>query len=305
MPFAFLVSIRRPNMAENKQMINYETEDENDSLSIYMKEVNKIPMISHEDEAALAILAKNGDKKARDRLITANLRFVVNVAKQYRGQGLPFEDLVNEGNLGLITALDKFEPNKGYHFISYAVWWIRQSIQKAICEKSKAVRLPLNRANELYRIQKAQKDIAAKTRKEPTLAEIAKETGLDEDLVKDLLMISREMISFDAPVKADGEISDSKVGDMIPDDLSYGPEEAIMMKALKEDIDGVLSTLTESERQVITLRFGLNNEMPMSLQEIGELRGLTKERIRQIEKKALEKIRMPGRVAHLESYVSA
>ncbi len=285
-------------------MLNSESyfDEDKDVLSIYLKEINRIPMISHEEEYELALKAKQGDKRAREKLINANLRFVVTVAKKYQGQGLPLEDLINEGNLGLLTAIDKFEPEKGYHFISYAVWWIRQSIMKAVCEKSRAVRLPLNRANELFQIQKIQKALIHESGStDVSIEEIAEESGLEADLVRDLLAVSREMVSFDAPVATKGEISDSKVGDFI-EDTQVGPEEEIINKSLKQDIDSLLSTLTDKEREIIIMRFGLKDTKPMSLKEIGDQYGLTKERIRQIEKRAIEKMKMPNRFRIIESY---
>ena len=286
------------------RMLNSESayDDDKDVLSIYLKEINRIPMISHEEENELALKAKAGDKRAREKLINSNLRFVVTVAKKYQGQGLPLEDLINEGNLGLLTALEKFEPEKGYHFISYAVWWIRQSILKAVCEKSRAVRLPLNRANELFQIQKIQKTLIHESgSSDVSVDDIAAESGLEPDLIRNLLAVSREMVSFDAPVASKGEISDSKVGDFIEDD-KMGPEEEVMQASLKEDVETLLSTLTEKERDIIILRFGLHDTKPMSLKEIGDLYGLTKERIRQIEKRAIEKMKMPARYRLIESY---
>lgn len=286
------------------KMLNseYYMDDDKDVLSIYLKQINKIPMISHEEEYELALKAQQGDKKAREKLINSNLRFVVTVAKKYQGQGLPLEDLINEGNIGLLTAIDKFEPDKGYHFISYAVWWIRQSIMKAVCEKSRAVRLPLNRANELFQIQKIQKALIHESGStDVSVEEIADASGLEADLVKDLLAVSREMVSFDAPVASKGELSDSKVGDFIEDE-KLGPEEEVINKSLKNDIESLLSTLTDKEREIIIMRFGLYDVKPMSLKEIGDQYGLTKERIRQIEKRAIEKMRMPNRYKLIESY---
>ena len=286
------------------RMLNSESyiDEDKDVLSIYLKEINRIPMISHEEEYELALKAKQGDKRAREKLINANLRFVVTVAKKYQGQGLPLEDLINEGNIGLLTAIDKFEPDKGYHFISYAVWWIRQSIMKAVCEKSRAVRLPLNRANELFQIQKIQKALIHDSGStDVSVEEIADASGLEADLVKDLLAVSREMVSFDAPVASKGELSASKVGDFIEDE-KLGPEEEVINKSLKNDIESLLSTLTDKEREIIIMRFGLYDVKPMSLKEIGDQYGLTKERIRQIEKRAIEKMRMPNRYKLIESY---
>lgn len=290
----------------SRKMLNdtIEMEDEKDVLSIYLKEINRVPLLDHDEEYDLAVRAQKGDEKARERLVSANLRFVVAVAKKYQGQGLPLEDLIDEGNIGLLIAMDKFEPEKGYHFISYAVWWIRQSIMKAICEKSRAVRLPLNRANELFQIQKAQKNLMhASAGGEVSIEEIAKEAGLEPALVGELLSISRETVSFDTPVGNGSDSSSSRLGDFIEDD-GFGPEELAMQKCLREDIDKVLSTLSEKERDIITLRFGLNDTAPMSLKEIGEMYNLTKERIRQIEKRALERLKQSGRAKMLESYTA-
>ena len=290
----------------SRKMLNdtIEMEDEKDVLSIYLKEINRVPLLDHDEEYDLAVRAQKGDEKARERLVSANLRFVVAVAKKYQGQGLPLEDLIDEGNIGLLIAMDKFEPEKGYHFISYAVWWIRQSIMKAICEKSRAVRLPLNRANELFQIQKAQKNLMhASAGGEVSIEEIAKEAGLEPTLVGELLSISRETVSFDTPVGNGSDSSSSRLGDFIEDD-GFGPEELAMQKCLREDIDKVLSTLSEKERDIITLRFGLNDTAPMSLKEIGVMYNLTKERIRQIEKRALERLKQPGRAKMLESYTA-
>lgn len=286
-------------------MLNSNTSyEENDIISSYLKEINRIPLVSYEEEYDLALKAKNGDSRAREKLINSNLRFVVSVAKQFQGQGLPFEDLINEGNIGLMVALDKYEPEKGYHFISYAVWWIRQSIMKAINEKSRAVRLPLNRANELVQIQKAQKKLMMNNDGEVSLEELGRETGLDQELIKDLLMINREMISLDSPIKSKGEDSSAKVIDSIEYD-GMSPEESTIEKDLKKDISTALSTLTEKERAVIIRRFGLYDTSPLSLKEIGDMYGLTKERIRQIEKKALEKMSQGESSALLSSYMSA
>ena len=265
-------------------------DSDNEVLSIYLAEINRIPLISHKEEYELALKARKGDRAARERLLNANLRFVVSVAKKFRGQGLPLSDLINEGNIGLITALDKFEPEKGYHFISYAVWWIRQSIMKAISEKGRTVRLPLNRANELMQIQKAQKAlIHDRETTDPSIEEIAEATGLDSSLVSDLLTISQDIVSIDSPVKK-GEESDTALGEFIEDE-SDGPEKQVMDSALREEVRSLLTRLSDKERDIIELRYGLGGEKPMSLKEIGVRYSLTKERIRQIEKRALEKLR--------------
>ena len=278
--------------------------DESNILSMYLKEINQIPLLTEEEELDLAIRAKAGDEFARKRMIESNLRFVVNVSKKYQNQGLSLSDLINEGNIGLMTALDKFDPDKGYRFISYAVWWIRQSVMKAINEKSRAVRLPLNRTNELLQIRKAERILMKELNTEdPSVEEIGELAGLDPALVKDLMAISRELVSLDAPVVGDGS-SLSSIGDFIEDD-SISPEDSLLDVALQADVDKILEfSLNEREREIIELRFGLNGKFPMSLKEIGELYNLTKERIRQIEKKALERLQAPEVTKYVEAYIA-
>lgn len=289
-------------MIQHAKLLNEDDllEDEN-ILSLYLKEINRIPLLTREEEDDLARKAVAGDQEARKRMIEANLRFVVNVAKKYQNQGLPLIDLINEGNIGLMNALEKYDVDRGYHFISYAVWWIRQAILKAICEKARTVRLPLNRANELLQIQKAQRKLMHEHGEEPTVEEIGGATNLDPELVEDLMSISREMVSLDAPVY--GDAANSTVGDFIEDGYRSA-EDIVIEKSLQDDINEALKTLSTKEREIIEMRFGLNGAMPMSLKEIGELYNLTKERIRQIEKKALDRMRKPEHLEVLESYTA-
>ncbi|TAH55355.1 MAG: RNA polymerase sigma factor RpoD/SigA [Treponema sp.] len=275
--------------------------DEN-LLSTYLKEINTIPLLSREEEYSLAMAAASGDTSAKDKLIRANLRFVVNVAKKYQNQGLPLPDLISEGNIGLMNAVDRFDATKGYHFISYAVWWIRQAILKAICEKSRMIRLPLNRANELVQIDKARKVVLNNRSEEAELKEIADLLRMDEDHVRDIVNISREMVSLDSPVFTDRD--SSSLGDFLEDTQYDQPEKLAIENSLRDDIDEVLSTLTDKEAEVIRYRFGLNGYKAMSLKEIGDLFNLTKERIRQIEKKALRRLQHPARMSKLEAYVA-
>ncbi len=279
-------------------------DSDNEVLSIYLEQINKIPMLSHEEEYELALKAKNGDKRSFDKIINANLRFVVSVAKKYRGQGMPLTDLINEGNIGLITALEKFEPEKGYHFISYAVWWIKQSIMKALSEKARAVRLPLNRANELMQIQKAQSEIMHKNEDDPNdFALLSEMTGLEENLIKDLVSISQDMVNLDSAIKSDDE-SSSTFSEFI-EDPTAGPEDEVVNDSLKNEVWNLLGTLNEKERSIIIMRYGLDGSKPLSLKEIGLKFGLTKERIRQIEKRALEKLRDNSESKALECYTVA
>ncbi len=288
-----------------KQMLNRNhssSYDDANIMSMYLKEISRIPLLTPEEELELAIRARDGDEFARKRMIESNLRFVVNVAKKYQNQGLPLIDLINEGNIGLMTALDKFDPDKGYRFISYAVWWIRQSVMKAINEKGRAVRLPLNRTNELLQMQKAQRALMKELETEdPTAEEIGELAGFDAEHVESLLAISRDLVSLDAPIFTDG--SASSIADFIEDETP-SPEDALLDSSLQDDVRKLLSSLSERERDIIERRFGLEGQVPMSLKEIGEIYNLTKERIRQIEKRALERLRDSEETRYVDSYIA-
>jgi RNA polymerase primary sigma factor len=275
--------------------------DEN-ILSIYLKEINRIPLLSREEEDTVAREAAAGNRAARNKLVSANLRFVVNVAKKYQGQGLPLSDLISEGNIGLLNAIERYDVNKGYHFISYAVWWIRQAILKAICEKSRMIRLPLNRANELVQIEKARKIIQAENNSDSEIHEIARLLDMDAGQVADLLNISRDLISLENPIYTDKD--SSILEDFIEDENYLSPDEHVAAVTLQSDIETVLKTLNKKEADIIRYRFGLGDGAPMSLKEIGDRFNLTKERIRQIEKKAIKRLQHPSRQRLLECYVA-
>ncbi|MCQ2611002.1 MAG: RNA polymerase sigma factor RpoD/SigA [Treponema sp.] len=276
--------------------------EDNEILTMYLKEINKIPLLTHEEETALAIEAKNGSKAAKDKIVNANLRFVVTVAKKYRNHGLDITDLISEGNIGLITAIEKFDPSKGYHFISYAVWWIRQSILKALSEKASAIRLPLNRVNELNQIVKAKKSVASNNSEEEQIREIAGILNMDESHIREMLLFTQEMVSLDAPVRNDAD--SNSVGDFIEEDRYQSPDEVVIDGAMKDDIDDALKTLRPNEEKVLRLRYGIGGTKPMSLKEVGDECNLTKERIRQIEKNALTRMQHPARAKKLVSYVA-
>lgn len=278
------------------------TSNDSNILSIYLKEINKVPLLTREEEDRYARAAATGDKSAKDMLVKSNLRFVVNVAKRYQNQGMPLSDIISEGNIGLINAIERYDVDKGYHFISYAVWWIRQSILKAICEKSRMIRLPLNRANELVQIEKARKYVSAGLSESGELAEIAKMLDMDASHVADLVNISRDLVSLETPVF--DERDSSVLGDFVENGNYQAPEDFVVANGLRDDINGVLETLTEKESEVVQYRFGLNGRRAMSLKEIGDRFHLTKERIRQIEKAALKRLSVPGRAEVLQGYVA-
>ncbi|MBQ7283074.1 MAG: RNA polymerase sigma factor RpoD/SigA [Spirochaetales bacterium] len=273
---------------------------ENGALSMYLKDIEKIPLIGRDEEYDLAIRAKNGDAAARERLVNGNLRFVVSIAKQFQGRGLPLIDLISEGNIGLLTAIDKFEPEKGYHFISYAVWWIRQAILKAIGEKSRMIRLPMNKSADLIQILQAKSNLEKNGYDDASVEAIAAECGMDAQDVLEIMQIARDVSSLDAPVNSE---EDTSFGDFIESDEPR-PEEVVMDEALKNSVRKILGTLSEKERGIITLRFGLDNNKALSLKEVGEIYNLTKERIRQIEKKVLSNLLENEEVRELKAYIA-
>ncbi len=279
-----------------------DTVDSENVISMYLKEINRIPLLTRQEEDTCARAAAKGDQNAKHKLVQSNLRFVVNVAKKYQNQGLPLSDLISEGNIGLMNAIDRYDVDKGYHFISYAVWWIRQSILKAVCEKSRMIRLPLNRANELVQIEKARKAIYGTRNDNAELEQIAQLLNMDKDHVSDLINISRDHISLDTPVYTDRD--SSFLGDFIEDIDRISPEEELINQGLRNDINEILDTLSQKESEILQSRFGLNGRKAMSLKEIGDQYSLTKERIRQIEKKAIKRLQHPQRARILESYIA-
>jgi RNA polymerase primary sigma factor len=271
------------------------------ALETYFREINAVPLLTPSEESALARRAKKGDTFAREKLIQANLRFVVNVARRYHARGLPLEDLVSEGNIGLITALDHFDPEKGYRFISYAVWWIRQTIMKAIGEKSRMIRLPQNKAQELLQIAKTREEMFGERFAVPETEAIAQKLHYDRRSVTELLAISRELLSLQAPVDIDGDFS--PLEDFIEDKRGSQPEELLMKDSLRDDINRVMDSLSKRESEILQSRFGLNGKGPSTLKAIGRGCDLTKERIRQIEKNAIKHLRHPSQSRLLRAYI--
>jgi RNA polymerase primary sigma factor len=281
---------------------NLQTKLDN-SLAIYFKEIDSIPLMTREEEYELAVKAKQGDILARDRIVKANLRFVVSVAKKYQSSAFELNDLINEGNIGLMIAIDKFDPEKGYHFISYAVWWIRQTILKAIYEKGKMIRLPSNKTNDIIKIEKARKSLKAKLSEEEELEQVAIMLNMTPLHVQEMMMISKDVFSLDSKVGGDESDSNS-LGEMLEDTTSVSPEERVIQNDMKNQIENVLSTLTAKEAEILRYRFGLNGKKAMSLKEVGEVFNLTKERIRQIEKKAIKRLQHPTRSVKLEAFIA-
>jgi RNA polymerase primary sigma factor len=272
--------------------------DEN-TLALYLEEINRIPLLTREEEKTCAREAAKGNTAARNKLVSANLRFVVNVAKKYQGQGLPLEDLISEGNIGLLNAIERYDVEKGYHFISYAVWWIRQAVLKAICEKSRMIRLPLNRANELVQIEKARRFVQEG---ESEIQEVARLLDMDPGHVENLLAVSRDMVSLEHPLY--DEKDSTTLGDFIEATKYRSPDALAMDSALHDDIEHLLDNLDKKEADVIRFRYGLGNNTPLSLKEIGDRFHLTKERIRQIEKKAIQRLQHPSSRNVLRTYVA-
>jgi RNA polymerase primary sigma factor len=270
------------------------------SLDQYLKEISAYPLIDREEEARLARLIHDGEAAALDKLVRSNLRFVVSVAKKYQNQGVPLSDLINEGNLGLIRAAHKFDETKGIKFISYAVWWIRQAILQALAEQSRIVRVPLNRAGALHRIGRRSSTLLQELGREPTLEEIADELDLSEEEVERTLAISHTHLSLDAPMTP-GE--DNRLLDYLPDQFSPGPEDEAYEHALRHTIEEALSTLKEREARILRLYFGLDDHEPMTLEEIGCILGITRERVRQIKEKALDRLRHASRARFLETFM--
>ena len=276
------------------------TNRESQSLDKYLQEIGKVQLLSPEEEIQLAIRMKNGDHSAMEKLTKANLRFVVSVAKQYQNQGLALDDLINEGNLGLIKAVRRFDETRGFKFISYAVWWIRQSILQALAEQSRIVRLPLNRVGAINKIGRTYSNLKQEFEREPSADEIAEALEMDVSEISDTLRISGKPVSVDAPFSA-GE--DNSLLDVIENDQQPSPDNELISESLKQEIKNILSELPEREAEVLRLYFGLDGEYAMTLEEIGEKFNLTRERVRQIKEKAIQRLRHNSKSKNLKSYL--
>jgi RNA polymerase primary sigma factor len=274
-----------------------------DSVRLHLREIGKIPLLSAEEELALAQRVVKGDKKAKDKMAEANMRLVVSIAKRYSGRGLDFLDLIQEGHTGLLRAVEKFDPDKGFKFSTYATWWIRQAITRAIADQARTIRIPVHMVETINKLLRTQRRMTQELNREPTIEELAKELEMEPERVEYVIKIKQDISSLDAGVGRDGEDEDSVLGDFIEDEDGATPEESASSQLLKEQVQSVLSTLSEREQKIIKMRFGLENGKSHTLEEVGQEFAVTRERIRQIEAKALAKLRKHKDAKKLYEYL--
>ena len=273
----------------------------NDPVRLYLREIGRVPLLTADEELALALRMEQGDQDAKKELAEANLRLVVSIAKRYVGRGMLFLDLIQEGNLGLIKAVDKFDYTKGFKFSTYATWWIRQAITRAIADQARTIRIPVHMVETINKQIRVSRQLLQELGREPTVSEIAEEMGISEEKVREIRKIAQDPVSLETPI---GEEEDSHLGDFIPDEDALAPSDAAAYTMLKEQLDEVLGTLTEREEKVLKLRFGLEDGRTRTLEEVGGEFNVTRERIRQIEAKALRKLRHPSRSKKLKDFLS-
>ena len=274
-----------------------------DSVRLYLREIGKIPLLSNEEEVDLAYRIVKGEKKAKDKMVEANMRLVVSIAKRYSGRGLDFLDLIQEGNTGLLRAVEKFDPAKGFKFSTYATWWIRQAITRAIADQARTIRIPVHMVETINKVLRATRKLTNELNREPTVEEIAKEMGMEPEKIDYVMKIKQDIASLDATVGRDGDDEDSVLGDFIEDEGRVSPEDAAAAQMLKEQIAEILSSLSEREQKVVKLRFGIGGGRPHTLEEVGAEFSVTRERIRQIEAKALSKLRKHKDTKKLHEYL--
>ena len=273
----------------------------NDPVRMYLKEIGRIPLLNSDEEFEYARRALEGDEEAKRILAESNLRLVVSIAKRYVGRGMLFLDLIQEGNIGLMKAVDKFDPEKGYKFSTYATWWIRQAITRALADQARTIRVPVHMVETINKLARVQRQLTQDLNREPTDEELANKLGISVDKVREVYKISQDPVSLETPI---GEEDDSHLGDFIRDERTVSPEEYATEELLKEELAGVLLTLTDREEKVLRLRFGLDDGQCRTLEEVGQIFGVTRERIRQIEAKALRKLRHPSRSRKLKDFLT-
>lgn len=274
-----------------------------DSVRLYLREIGKIPLLNAEEELELAQKVVAGDKKAKDKMAEANMRLVVSIAKRYSGRGLDFLDLIQEGNTGLLRAVEKFDPDKGFKFSTYATWWIRQAITRAIADQARTIRIPVHMVETINKLLRTQRRMTQELNREPTIEELAKELEMEPEKVEYVIKIKQDITSLDAGVGRDGDDEDSVLQDFIEDEDSETPEQAATSQLLKEQVQSILSTLSDREQKIVKMRFGLENGKSHTLEEVGQEFAVTRERIRQIEAKALAKLRKHKDAKKLHEYL--
>ena len=274
-----------------------------DSVRLYLREIGKIPLLTPEEEADLAQRILEGDKAAKDKMVESNMRLVVSIAKRYSGRGLDFLDLIQEGNTGLLRAVDKFDPSKGFKFSTYATWWIRQAITRAIADQARTIRIPVHMVETINKVLRSSRKLTQELNREPTNEEIANEMGMDVEKIEYVMRIKQDIASLDASVGKDGDDEDSVLGDFVEDEERISPEDSAANQILKEQLAEIITSLSDREQKIIKLRFGIGGGRPHTLEEVGAEFSVTRERIRQIEAKALSKLRKHKDTKKLHEYL--
>ena len=296
----YVVEAPKPEELTDEELLGSNSAKVNDPVRMYLKEIGVVPLLSNEEEKELAIAVENGDLEAKQRLAEANLRLVVSIAKRYVGRGMQFLDLIQEGNMGLMKAVDKFDYSKGFKFSTYATWWIRQAIARAIADQARTIRIPVHMVETINKLVREQRNLLQELGQDPTPEQIAERMDMTPDKVREILKIAQEPVSLETPI---GEEDDSHLGDFIEDEVIENPVDYTTRVVLREQLDEVLDTLTDREENVLRLRFGLDDGKMRTLEDVGKVFNVTRERIRQIEAKALRKLRHPSRSKQLKDFI--
>ena len=296
----YVVEAPKPEELTDEELLGSNSAKVNDPVRMYLKEIGVVPLLSNEEEKELAIAVENGDLEAKQRLAEANLRLVVSIAKRYVGRGMQFLDLIQEGNMGLMKAVDKFDYSKGFKFSTYATWWIRQAITRAIADQARTIRIPVHMVETINKLVREQRNLLQELGQDPTPEQIAERMDMTPDKVREILKIAQEPVSLETPI---GEEDDSHLGDFIEDEVIENPVDYTTRVVLREQLDEVLDTLTDREENVLRLRFGLDDGKMRTLEDVGKVFNVTRERIRQIEAKAHRKLRHPSRSKQLKDFI--